>query len=315
MEFVELGSSGLRVSVAGLGCGGSSKLGLGQGRSMQNACAIVRAAFDRGVNFFDTAMAYGTEPAIAAAGLPRDEIVISTKSQIFIGGRLIGPEELLAHLDASLQRLATDHVDLFHLHAVRPEHYEHALELRETLERARQAGKIRHIGMTETGPRDPEHRTLEEATRDPAWEVVMLAHHMLNQNSRRTVLPQARQNRIGTLVMFAVRAIFSKPERLRQALEELAKAQAIDSADPSQLDFLMSEGGASSLVDAAYRYARHTEGVDVVLFGTGDVGHLDANIRSICAPPLDAAAVMRLENRYGHLVGVGLDLPDPPASK
>ncbi|MEZ5847425.1 MAG: aldo/keto reductase [Geminicoccaceae bacterium] len=310
MEFVELGSSGLRASVAGLGCGGSSRLGLGQGRSMEDAAGIVRAAFERGVNFLDTAMAYGTEPAIALAGLPRAEILISTKSQIFIDGRLIGPDELLANLDASLARLGTDHVDIFHLHAVRPEHYEHALMLRETLERARRSGRIRHIGITETGPRDPEHLTLARATLDPAWSVVMVAHHMLNQNSRSTVFPQTLENRIGTLVMFAVRAIFSRPERLGEALAELARAGMIDSADPAQLDFLMEEGGASSLMDAAYRYARHTPGADVVLFGTGNVAHLDDNIRSICAPPLAERAVRRLEERYGHLVGVGLDLPD-----
>ena len=135
---------------------------------MEDAAGIVRAAFERGVNFLDTAMAYGTEPAIALAGLPRADILISTKSQIFIDGRLIGPDELLANLDASLARLGTDHVDIFHLHAVRPEHYGHALMLRETLERARRSGRIRHIGITETGPRDPEHLTLARAALDPA---------------------------------------------------------------------------------------------------------------------------------------------------
>jgi aryl-alcohol dehydrogenase-like predicted oxidoreductase len=64
------------------------------------------------------------------------------------------------------------------------------------------------------------------------------------------------------------------------------------------------------VVDAAYRYARHTPGIDVVLFGTGNVAHLRANIASILRPPLPAADVARLHELFGRLVGVGLDLPD-----
>ena len=60
MQYTTLGRTGLRVSVAGLGCGGNSRLGLGAGRSEQEAIALVRCAIDLGVNFFDTAEAYGT---------------------------------------------------------------------------------------------------------------------------------------------------------------------------------------------------------------------------------------------------------------
>jgi aryl-alcohol dehydrogenase-like predicted oxidoreductase len=69
-------------------------------------------------------------------------------------------------------------------------------------------------------------------------------------------------------------------------------------------------GGAESVVDAAYRYARHQPGIDVVLFGTGNVAHLRSNIASILRPPLPTADVQRLYDLFGHLVGVGLDLPD-----
>ncbi|MCB9944058.1 MAG: aldo/keto reductase [Geminicoccaceae bacterium] len=310
MEYTTLGRTGLRVGVAGLGCGGSSRLGMGHGRTAEEAAGIVRAAFDLGVNLFDTAEAYRTEEAVGLAGLPRDEIVLSTKSRIVVDQRLVGPDELLAAVDGSLKRLRTDHVDVFHLHAVPPEHYEHALELRGTLERAKAAGKIRHVGITETGPADPGHRMLERATLDPGWEVTMLAFHMLNQNAKSPVLENTRRLGIGTFVMFAVRAIFSRPERLASALSELADAGSIDSADPAQLDFLIHQGGAASLIDAAYRYVRHAQGTDVILFGTGDRDHLAANIRSITAPPLPAADVQRLEALYGHLVGVGLDRPE-----
>ena len=76
------------------------------------------------------------------------------------------------------------------------------------------------------------------------------------------------------------------------------------------LGFLLHASGADNLIDAAYRYARHEPGIDVVLFGTGSLDHLRANIASILRPPLPAADVARLNATFAHLVGVGLDLPD-----
>ena len=73
--------------------------------------------------------------------------------------------------------------------------------------------------------------------------------------------------------------------------------------------FWCIEGGASSIIDAAYRFVRHEPGVDVVLFGTGDVGHLRTNIDSLLKPPLPEADRERLAELFGHLVGVGLDAP------
>src|SRR6266536_3474490 len=72
MDYTTLGRTGLKVSVAGLGCGGFSQLGLGTGKSEADAIAIIRAAVDLGVNLFDTAAAYGTEPVLGRAlrGVP-----------------------------------------------------------------------------------------------------------------------------------------------------------------------------------------------------------------------------------------------------
>ena len=78
------------------------------------------------------------------------------------------------------------------------------------------------------------------------------------------------------------------------------------------LDFLIHEGGATSVIDAAYRYARHEPGADVVLFGTGDADASESNIASILKPPLPAADTARLNELFGALEGVGLDLPRRP---
>ncbi|HKM69898.1 MAG TPA: aldo/keto reductase, partial [Stellaceae bacterium] len=82
MEYVTLGRTGLRVSVAGLGCGGFSRLGLGSGRSEAEAVGLIRQALDLGVNLFDTAAAYGTEALLGKAlkAVPRDQVVIATKA-------------------------------------------------------------------------------------------------------------------------------------------------------------------------------------------------------------------------------------------
>src|SRR5438876_4126732 len=82
MEYVTLGRTGLKVSVAGLGCGGFSRLGLGTGKSEGEAIALVRQAMDMGVNLLDTAAVYGTEAVVGQAikSIPRDQVVIATKA-------------------------------------------------------------------------------------------------------------------------------------------------------------------------------------------------------------------------------------------
>jgi aryl-alcohol dehydrogenase-like predicted oxidoreductase len=83
----------------------------------------------------------------------------------------------------------------------------------------------------------------------------------------------------------------------------------LSKGDP--LEFLVSEGGAQSITDAAYRYARHEQGADVILFGTGNKAHVKDNVASILRPALPPAIIERLHASFGHLTGVGLDLPGP----
>jgi aryl-alcohol dehydrogenase-like predicted oxidoreductase len=318
MHYTTLGKTGLKVSVAGLGCGGNSRIGLGTGLSVAQSVALVRGALDLGVNFLDTAASYGTEEVIGRAikGRPRDALVISTKSHI---NRDFGPEpmtaaEVVANLDASLRHLDTDYVDVFNLHGLSLKGHERAMrEIVPALLLEKQKGKLRHLGVTESGARDPEHRMLRNAAGHPCWEVFMLAFHMLHQNARDALLPKTREEGIGTLCMFAVRNIFSKPGVLAKTMTELAATGAVSdelAARKEPLDFLVHPGGAESLTDAAYRFVRHQPGIDVVLFGTGNVAHVRSNIASILRPPLPQADLARLHELFGRLVGVGLDLPD-----
>ena len=315
MDYTTLGRTGLKVSVAGLGCGGFSQLGLGTGKSEADAIGIIRAALDLGVNLFDTAASYGTEPVLgrALSGVPRDRVVICTKALFGVSNPNSTPESAVASLDRSLQELGTDYIDVYQLHGIAPQAYDHALHvLAPALLREKEKGKFRHLGITETAPGDPEHAMAQLACRDGVWDVAMIAFHMLHQNAREAVFPLTRQYRVGTLLMFAVRNIFSREGRLAATLRELAAEGEVPQAladNPDPLGFLIHEGGASSVIDAAYRFVRHEPGVDVVLFGTGDQAHLRSNIASILKPPLPEADRARLTQLFGHLVGVGLDAP------
>lgn len=315
MDYRTLGKTGLTVSVAGLGCGGNSRLGLTRGNSFDECVAVARTAIDLGVNLLDTAEAYGTEEIVGAAARAhgRDKLVISTKA-VFRGGEDTA-DTVTDKVEASLKRLGMDHVDIFHFHAVHPATYEHHRDvLAPALVKLKEQGKIRHVGITETGPRDPDQGMLSRAMREPPWEVAMLAFSLVNQGARRKVFPNTLRRGVGTLLMFVVRNIFSNDAYRRSIFARLAEQGMLDAAilaDGDPLGFVVSEGGAESITDAAYRYARHEKGVDVVLFGTGNKAHVEANVASILRPPLPPPVIAKLEARFGHLSGVGLDLPGP----
>src|SRR5262245_36485597 len=223
MEYRPLGKTGLRVSVAGLGCGGNSRLGLGRGASFDECVAVARTAIDLGVNFLDTAEAYGTEEIVGTAvrSYDRDKLVISTKA-IFGAGDTA--ETVTRKVEAALKRLGLGHVDIFHFHAVNPTTYEHHRDvLAPALLKLKQQGKVRHVGVTETGPRDPEQKMLARAIHEAPWEVIMLAYSLMNQGARKNIFPVTEKRGIGTLLMFVVRNIFSNAAYRAEVVSKLVE--------------------------------------------------------------------------------------------
>ena len=310
METITLGRTGLRASVAGLGCGGPSRLGMRTGKSEAESIAVVRTALDLGVNFIDTAEAYGTEESVgkALAHVPRNQVIISTKKGVYHDGAPVSGVEFARGVEASLQRLGVDTVDLLHLHGVRPEQYAHARdEIVPVLQRLREQGKIQYLGVTEAFERDTRHEMLAQALDDDWADVVMVGYNMLNQSAARTVLPRTQAQNVGTLCMFAVRRAFSRPEHLATLLDELAARGEVGTAlasDDAPLAFLTANGAAASVMDAAYRFCRYTPGLDVILTGTGEVEHLRANVASILRPPLPPDVVARIEAIFGRVDSV-----------
>ena len=303
MDYVTFGRTGLQVSVMGLGCGGASRIGQSSHKSEAESIAIVRAALAAGVNFIDTAEAYGTEAMVGAAlqGVARDQVVISTKKSY---RKAISPALVRQGLEESLQRLRTDYVDIYSLHGVSPEDYPRLRdEILPTFQQLRAEGKLRFIGVSEMFNEDKRHQMLLDSLPDQAWDVAMIGFNLLNQTARTTILPQLIQQEVAVQVMFAVRRALSQRDALVAALQVLIDAgevapDEVDLTDP--LGFVLAESDATSLVDAAYRFCRYEPGVHVVLSGTGNLAHLQANIASLNRPPLPDGVVQKLRQIFRH---------------
>ena len=159
MEQRELGSSGLRVSALGLGCMGLS-FSYGPATEKTAAIALIRRAVELGVTFFDTAEVYGpftNEEVVGEALAPvRDQVVIATKFGFNIGAGYATalnsrPEHIRAVVDASLQRLRTDRIDLLYQHRVDPE--VPIEDVAGAVKALIAAGKVKHFGLSEAGAR------------------------------------------------------------------------------------------------------------------------------------------------------------------
>ena len=149
-----LGKSGLEVSAIGLGCMGLS-FGYGPAADKQVAIKLIRAAYDKGVTFFDTAEAYGpftNEELLGEALEPfRNEVVIATKfgfKETALGTDS-RPENIKAMTEAALKRLRTDVIDLLYQHRVDPN--VPIEDVAGTVKDLIQEGKVKHFGLSEAG--------------------------------------------------------------------------------------------------------------------------------------------------------------------
>jgi aryl-alcohol dehydrogenase-like predicted oxidoreductase len=156
MQKRKLGTSGLEVSAIGFGCMGLN-FAYGPGLGKQEAIALIRAAFARGVTFFDTAEAYGpftNEELVGEALAPmRDEVVIATKFGFKDGNAELGmdsrPQRIRQVAEASLKRLKTDRIDLFYQHRVDPNVPMEGVA--GTVKELIREGKVKHFGLSEAG--------------------------------------------------------------------------------------------------------------------------------------------------------------------
>jgi pyridoxine 4-dehydrogenase len=198
MQKRKLGQSNLEVSALGFGCMGIS-FGYGQVSSREDGISIIRAAFERGVTFFDTAEAYGPyaneELVGEALGPVRDQVVIATKFGFrFEDGKSVGLDSRPAHIrevaEASLKRLKTDRIDLLYQHRVDPD--VPIEEVAGTVKDLIQEGKVRHFGMSEAGV-----QTIRRAHAVQPVTALQSEYSLWFREHERDVLPTVEELGIG----------------------------------------------------------------------------------------------------------------------
>ena len=159
MQTRTLGRGGLQVSAVGLGCMGMSAA-FGPAMERTDAIKLIRAAFDKGVTFFDTAEVYGpyaNEELVGEALKPiRDQVVIATKFGFDIEGSagfarkpISKPGHIRKVVEGSLRRLQTDYIDLYYQHRVDPD--TPVEDVAGAVKDLISQGKVRHFGMSEAG--------------------------------------------------------------------------------------------------------------------------------------------------------------------
>jgi len=203
VEHVRLGRTDLEVSRI---CFGTWQFGgdWGQTEVEESKCAM-RRAIELGINFFDTAQAYGfgeSEKVLGEALKPelqarRDEVVIATKGGLAMTDdgmqRDSSPQTLRQGVEESLRYLGTDHIDLYQLHW--PDHETPFEESAGALDEMVQEGKIRHVGVSNFSA--PEMAELE---RSRPVETLQPAYHLFRRDIEDDVLPWCSEHDVGVLV-------------------------------------------------------------------------------------------------------------------
>ena len=328
MDYRVLGKTGLRVSALGFGCGNVGGL-MVRGTPADRQRAVARA-IELGINYFDTAPSYGDGQSERHLGQAlkalNAEVCVGTKFRLHpqdmrnIRGAIAGS------LEASLQRLDMDHVDLLQLHNhITPTRGSNAgaVSIRElmdevvpALQALQQQGKIRFYGITGRGDTAALHQVIAAA----AFHTVQVPYNLLNpsaavdvpagfpaQNFRR-LLDRANEQRMGVigirvLAAGALSGTEARHPTAAPAVEPIASGRdyATDVQRAKMLEVLVREGHVQSLVEASLRFAVSTDALSTVLVGYSSLEHLEYAAASVARGPLSTAALNRLSTLWKQL--------------
>jgi aryl-alcohol dehydrogenase-like predicted oxidoreductase len=320
METNICGRSNLHLPILGLGCWPFVGGDYWGPRSQDEINRVVRRAVELGVNFFDTAEAYNNGRGeellgVALRGLPREQLIISTK----ISPSNTEPTTLAAHCEASLKRLGIETIDIYMVHwPIAPHSVVHfnpdsscppVAPAFETLMTLRRQGKVRHIGVCNFGP-----EYLCEAMQSAEIAVNALPYNLLCRVIELEILPYCRRMGVGVIgFMPLMQGLLSgvyptlddvplwrrrtrhfRPRRAGQlcrhgeegAEEELEEALA-------GIRAIAREEG-TTMSDLAIRWAVSREEIDCTLVGARNDAQLEANVAA-AARPLDTAVRARLD--------------------
>jgi len=328
METRTLGRTGLAVSVLGFGCGAVGGL-MVRGNPADQERAVARA-IELGINYFDTAAMYGNGESERNLG----RVLKTLKPDIFVGTKVRVPDgergragaAIASSLEASLQRLQLDHVDLFQLHnhitadgsdgGFAPETV--LGEVVPAFERLRQQGKTRFCGITAVGDTPALHRVIDARVFDTA----QVSYNVLNPSAGEAVLSNYPAHDFGNLLahtkragmgvinirVLAAGALSGTEDRHplgSPSVEPIGSGGSYrtDAQRAQRLEPLVREGHAESLVDAALRFAIANDAISTVLVGYSTLDQLEYAARSINGGPLSPAALQRLAELQRGFVG------------
>src|SRR5271157_1260905 len=328
METRTLGRTGLAVSVLGFGCGAVGGL-MVRGNPADQERAVARA-IELGINYFDTAAMYGNGESERNLG----RVVKSLKPDIFVGTKVRVPDSersrvgtaITASLEASLQRLQLDRVDLFQLHNhVTADGSDGGLtpetvigEVVPAFERLRQQGKTRFCGITAVGDTPALHRVVDAH----AFDTAQVSYNLLNPSAGAAVPAGYPAHDFGNLLthtksaemgvinirVLAAGALSGTEDRHplgSPSVEPIGSGGSYrtDVDRARRLEPLIREGHAQSLVEAALRFAIANDAISTVLVGYSTMQQLEYAARSIDKGPLSREAVARLASLQNSFVG------------
>ena len=310
MLYRRLGRTDLEVSELSYGAA------RGASEDPQRFIATVRACFEAGVNFVDSAAGYDagqSETVLGEALQGHDDVIVETKycpyESYAVGAAYVGtPEALVASAEESLRRLQRDRLDVF---------LGHGLRTLESLERfmtdgcyeamvgLREQGKVRFIGISELSEGDGTHEVLQRAVPSGAFDVVMLTINLMLQTAEESVIPLCRQHGVGTVVMMSLNqssgqsGLTSLPAALELIRRYIAAGQLPNEPPYTEgdvLDFLEPY----PVPEAAIRYVLSHD-VSTCCVGMRTRERLEANLRALEPPYLDEGRLRRLRELFGRI--------------
>jgi aryl-alcohol dehydrogenase-like predicted oxidoreductase len=328
MDYRPLGRTGLRVSALGFGCGDVGGL-IVKGTPAERERAVARAV-ELGINYFDTAAAYGNGRSEENLG----EVLRRLKPDVYVGTKFrLEPADLAdvaggvaRSLEASLRRLKLEREDLLQLHnhiSLGPGERTVSVstlldDVVASLRRLREQGKLRFYGITALGETGALHRALGAQALDTA----QVCYNLLNPSAGlavpsgfpghdfQSLLGPAREHGVGVIVIrvLAAGALSGQLDRHPLAMPSVAPIAsgpdyASDVAHARQLEGIVRDGHAGSLVEAALRFPLGSEAVSTVLLGYSTLEHLEYAAASIARGPLSPAALDALGQawrRFAH---------------
>ncbi len=295
MQLQPLGKTGLRVSPLGLG---AAEIGF-TGMEQSAATELLHFAMDHGINVIDTAAGYeSSEERIGKAlGPRRRQCVLVSKCGWAEGGEA-GPASWTAgqielSIERSLRRLRTDHIDVMLLHSCDQALLERG-EAMAALRRARESGKVRFIGYSGDG------EVAAFACRQAEVDVIETSINFCDQANIETVLPAAREARVGVL---AKRSLANGAWRRGEEIDPVYREYARPYAERFRaMGMTLAELGLKEMgwAEMALRFVLSQPGVHVALAGSVRLEHLFGNLEAARRGPLPEEAVTRLRRAFAQ---------------